>query len=97
MRQFLARLTGLLHRGKAEREMAREIAAHLALLAEEFERSGMSAPAAAGEARRALGGVEQTKELHRDARTFVGVEQFGATSVMRRAICGARRAIRWRE
>ena len=75
MRRVLARLANLFRRGPAEREMAREIASHLALIAEDFERAGMSPREAALAARRVYGGVEQSKELHRDARTFVSIEQ----------------------
>ncbi len=75
MRRFLARLANLVRRGTAEREMAREIASHLALIAEGFERAGMPPREAALAARRAYGGVEQSKELHRDARSFVWIEQ----------------------
>ena len=66
MRRFFARLANLFRGPRAEREMAREIASHLALLAEDFERRGMSADEAALAARRSYGGVEQAKELHRE-------------------------------
>jgi hypothetical protein len=71
MRRFFVRFVNLFRRGPAERKMAREIASHLALIAEDFERAGMPPQDAALAARRAYGGVEQSKELHRDARTFV--------------------------
>lgn len=74
MRRFLAKLTSLLRKGKAERELAREVESHLALLQEDFERRGFSAEDARQAARRAYGGVEQTKELHREARSFVWLE-----------------------
>lgn len=75
MRRFLLRLANLFRRSGAEREMTREIEAHLALLQEEFEQRGLPAAEAALAARRAYGGVEQAKELHREARSFVGIEQ----------------------
>jgi len=75
VRRFLLRLANLFRRRGAEREMTREIAAHLALLQEEFERRGLSVAEAALAARRAYGGVEQAKELHREARSLVGIEQ----------------------
>jgi macrolide transport system ATP-binding/permease protein len=56
--------------------MVREIDAHLTLLQDEFERQGMSPEDARRAARRTYGGLEQAKELHRDARSFVWVEQF---------------------
>jgi putative ABC transport system permease protein len=55
--------------------MSREIEAHLALLQDEFERQGLPPQEAQRAARRAYGGVEQTKELHREARSFTGIEQ----------------------
>ncbi len=76
MRRFFLRLANLFRVGRAEREMAREIEAHLALLQEDFERQGMPPEEARLAAKRAYGGVEQTKELHRDARSFVWIEQF---------------------
>jgi predicted permease len=76
LREFFAKLMNLSRRGGAERELMREIDAHLALLQEDFERRGMNSQEAALAARRAYGGVEQAKELHREARSFVGIEQF---------------------
>jgi predicted permease len=55
--------------------MSREIAAHLALLQEDFERRGLSPQEGALAARRAYGGVEQAKELHRETRSFTWIEQ----------------------
>jgi macrolide transport system ATP-binding/permease protein len=75
MRRFLLRLLSLFRGWKAERELAREIEAHLALLQEDFERQGMAPEEARLAAQRAYGGVEQAKELHRAARSFVWVEQ----------------------
>src|SRR5579863_9273162 len=75
MRLFIARLSNLLRPGRADREMSREIDAHLALLEDEFERRGMPHQDARLAALRAYGGVEQAKELHRGERSFVAVEQ----------------------
>ena len=75
MRRFFLRFANLFRGRGAERELAREIEAHLALLQEEFERKGLAPEEAALAARRAYGGVEQVKELHREARSFVWVEQ----------------------
>lgn len=74
MRRFFARLASLFRGRSAERELAREIKAHLALLEDDFERRGLSQEEAALAARRAYGGVEQAKELHREARSFVWIE-----------------------
>jgi putative ABC transport system permease protein len=74
MRRFFARFTSLLRGENAERELSREIDSHLALLQENFERRGLSPAEAQLEARRSYGGVEQAKELHREARSFLWIE-----------------------
>jgi predicted permease len=71
-----AKLANLIFRGRAERELGREIDAHLTLLQDDFERRGLSPEEAAVAARRAYGGVEQAKELHREARSFVWIDLF---------------------
>lgn len=55
---------------RGEQDLAREVASHLSLLEDEFQRRGMTADEARLAARRAFGGVEQAKELQRDARSF---------------------------
>ncbi|HUE02957.1 MAG TPA: ABC transporter permease [Bryobacteraceae bacterium] len=75
MRRVFARLSNLWRSTRAERELAREIEAHLALLAEDFERRGLNPEEARQAAHRAYGGIEQAKELHRDARSFPRFEQ----------------------
>jgi predicted permease len=75
MRRFFARLVNVCRGPGAEPELAREIESHLALLQEEFERRGLPPDEARLAARRAYGGVEQAKELHREARSFVWIEQ----------------------
>jgi putative ABC transport system permease protein len=74
MRLF-AKLNAFFHRGRAERELAREVNSHLALLEDEFQRRGMSPTDARLEARRAYGGIDQAKELHRDERSVLWMEQ----------------------
>ena len=76
VRRFLARVRNLFRNRGAEAELDRELASHLALIAEDYERRGMTPRDAMLAARRAMGGVEQTRELHRDTRSFVQVEQF---------------------
>ncbi|HEY4361227.1 MAG TPA: ADOP family duplicated permease [Bryobacteraceae bacterium] len=75
-RRWFAKFVSLFGRGRAERDLSREIDAHLALLQEDFERGGLSTAEAALAARRAYGGVEQTKELHRAERSHIWLEQF---------------------
>jgi putative ABC transport system permease protein len=74
LRRFFARAVNALRPGLREPELTREVAAHLALLEDDFVRRGMTAEEAGLAARRALGGVEQAKELHRDARSFVWLD-----------------------
>jgi predicted permease len=54
--------------------MARELSAHLILLEDEFRRRGMPSEDARIAARRALGGMEQIKEAHRDERSLLWLE-----------------------
>src|SRR5512134_2163114 len=72
--RFFARLQNVIRPGRSEPDLAREIAAHLALLENEYRGRGMSRDDARRAARMAIGGVEQTKERHRDARAFVWLE-----------------------
>jgi putative ABC transport system permease protein len=57
--------------------LSREIEAHLTLMEERLQQSGMTADDARLEAKRSFGGVEQAKELHRDERSFLWLEQAG--------------------
>jgi putative ABC transport system permease protein len=75
MRRLLAKLKNLFGRNRADRELDREVSAHLALLEDEFQRRGMSMEDARFEARRAYGGVEQAKQLHREERSVLWLEQ----------------------
>ena len=74
MREFLVRFLNTVWRGRAERQMSREIDAHLAILEEDFRRQGMTPDDARAAARREFGRVEQVKEVQRDARRFLWLE-----------------------
>jgi len=74
-RRIIAKLRSLLANKRAEENLAREVASHLTLLADDFERSGMSPEEARLAARRAYGGVEQAKQAHRDERSLLWIEQ----------------------
>jgi putative ABC transport system permease protein len=74
LRRFFVRLVNAVRPGRAEPDLAREVSSHLTLLEDEFRRRGMSEEGAKLAARGAFGGVEQTKELHRDARSFVWLD-----------------------
>lgn len=75
LRRAFLRFYQLFTNSKAEAELAREIAAHLALLEDEYLRQGMNPEDARLAARRAYGGVEQAKQLHRNERAFQGLAQ----------------------
>jgi hypothetical protein len=74
LRRFVERLLNALRPDRAERDLAREIAAHLSPIEDDYQRRGMTSDAAGRAARLALGGVEQVKELHRDARSFAWID-----------------------
>ena len=69
-RRFVLRVYHALRPAKAEHDLAGEVDAHLALLEDGFRERGMSDAEARRAARLALGGADQTKERHRDARSF---------------------------
>jgi len=74
LRRFFSRLTTLFSRRRAEEDFTSAVSAHLALMQEDFEREGMSSDAARRAARLKLGGVQQTRELCREARSFPLIE-----------------------
>jgi predicted permease len=75
LRRNLSKLSNLFRNNRAEEELAREVASHLTLLADDFERRGMSPEEARLAAKRAYGGVEQAKQAHRDERSLLWIEQ----------------------
>src|SRR5580692_8417839 len=75
LRRFLSKWISQLRKDRVEAELGREINAHLALLEEDFLDRGMSTDEARLAARRAYGGVEQAKQLHRDERSILWLER----------------------
>ena len=75
LRRILSRFRNLFRNNRAEEELAREVASHLTLLADDFERRGMSPEEARLAAKRAYGGVEQAKQADRDERSLLWIEQ----------------------
>ena len=53
---------------RGDRDLDDDIRAHLELLAEDYQRRGLSSDEAYAAARRAFGGIEQMKEVYRDQR-----------------------------
>jgi len=75
LRRTLARLGNLFRNNRAEQELAREVASHLALMTDDFERRGLSREDALLAAKRAYGGVEQAKQAHRNERSLLWLER----------------------
>jgi len=74
MRRFIFRLLTVFRGNPAERDLAREMDAHIALLEDDHVRRGMTREDARRAARRAIGSVALAKDLHRDARSFGWLE-----------------------
>jgi putative ABC transport system permease protein len=74
-RRLFAKLKNLLRPNRADRELDREVSAHLALLEDEFQHRGMSLEDARFEARRAYGSVAQAKQFQREERSILWLEQ----------------------
>ena len=89
LRSFFSRAIGLFGSRRQDRDFARELDAHLQLHIEENRRAGMPVEQARREAIMKLGGIEQTKESHRDRRRlpfldlFVQDVRFGARMLLK--------------
>ena len=70
LRRSVHRFFNALRPAAAEPDLTREIRSHLTLLEDDFQRRGMTPEEARYAARRVFGGVEQTKDMQRDARSF---------------------------
>jgi predicted permease len=75
LRRVFLKLARLFTNSREEAELAREIAAHLALLEDDYLRQGMAPDEARQAARRAYGGIEQAKQMHRNERSYQGLAQ----------------------
>ncbi len=74
MRRFILRFLNVFRRDRADRELDREVASHVTLIEDEYRRRGMTPDEARQAARRAMGSVALAKDLHRDARGFVWLD-----------------------
>ncbi|MGE5321989.1 MAG: permease prefix domain 1-containing protein, partial [Actinomycetota bacterium] len=76
LQQFLQRFASIFRRGRLDRELDAELSAHIELATEENLERGMSA----GEARRQalihIGGTQQARERHREARGLHALDLF---------------------
>src|SRR5271168_1406433 len=79
-RQFarvLAKVRNLFAAKRADEDFEREIDAHLAFLEQEYLGQGHTPAEARRRARIACGGVEPTRQAHRDERSFLWLSQAG--------------------
>jgi len=74
LRTLMAGMSALFSRRRGEEGLAAEIAEHLKLLADEYQRLGLPADEARAAARKEFGGVDQIKECVRDQRGFLWFE-----------------------
>src|SRR5262245_16547567 len=74
MKRFVLRLLNVFRRDRAERELARELDSHLALIEDEHVRRGMTREDARRAARRTVGSIPLASDLHRDARSFAWLD-----------------------
>ena len=76
LRIFLFRLSALVRSRQMDREIEDEIRSHLAEATEEYVQQGLSPEEARWAAQRSFGGVTQTKEVYRQVRSFMWLEDF---------------------
>ena len=76
LRVVVARLKGLVSRGRADAALDDDIQAHLELLTRDYIQRGLSPRDAQAAARRAFGGIAQMKETYRDQRGLPAIETF---------------------
>jgi putative ABC transport system permease protein len=74
LRRLLRRLANAFCPGRAEPDLSREMASHLALLEDDYVRRGQTREDARFAARRAFGAVALAEDLHRDARSFLWMD-----------------------
>ena len=74
LRIFRARLRGLFSKQQLDGNLDEELRAHLEMLTEDNLRRGMSPAEARHAARREFGGLEQTREAHKQLRSLPAIE-----------------------
>ena len=90
LREVWARVRSFFRKQELDRELDEELAAHIELATEDHIREGMSPREAHRLARIKLGGIDPTKELHRDSRGLPWLE--GIVQDVRHSIRGLRRS-----
>ena len=74
--EALSRALAVVRRGTLDREFDEEFATHLELLTEQNERRGLPRPEARRQAILQMGGLNPTRDVHREARGLPRVERF---------------------
>jgi len=74
IRVLLARIRGLVSRGRADAALDNDIQEHLDLLTRDYIQRGLSSRDAQAAARRAFGGIDQMKETYRDQLGIPAIE-----------------------
>jgi predicted permease len=74
VKTLLSRLGAIFRHRHIDRDLNDELETHIAMLAEENMRRGMTSEEARDAARRSFGGIEQVKETYRDRRTLPAIE-----------------------
>ena len=90
VRQAVARVVSFLCKKKLDWEFGEELAAHIDLATQDYLRRGVSPAEAHRRALIALGGIEASKELHRDSRGLPGLD--GILQDVRYAVRGLKRS-----
>lgn len=74
LRRLASQLRAFVRRDREEAELTRELGAHLQLIEDDLVRRGHTPEEAARAARRAMGGLDQVREAHRDVRSIGWLE-----------------------
>jgi hypothetical protein len=72
----LSRALAVVRRGKLDREFDEECATHLELLTDQNERRGLPRPEARRQAILQMGGLNPTRDVHRESRGLPPLERF---------------------
>ncbi len=89
VKQAWHRFLSVFRKDRLDQEFDEELAAHILLAADEFEKGGMPPAEARRRAHLEIGGVESVKETHRDSRGLPWLE--GVIHDLRFAVRGLRR------
>ena len=74
LRVLFSRITAIVGAQRRERDFDDEVASHLAEAAADYERQGLSSEEARLAALRSFGGITQVRQVHREARSFMWLD-----------------------